>query len=227
MKVSGAQGIASSLQRWYTEAGTQMVPADGTLVASLEGRSGLSSFNMESYDMGNDTAGPMVRIGRGTYSAGKGPASGTLAFIMTNGTARYLHVSADGLLRIHTAPPTGSANTPTVDDTDGTVVGDEISSIAEKNVKGQFTDNAKALDVILNTPVHLFTYKSEAYNNQEFAGIITDESPIFGKDKAAGHPGGKSLNVITLHGYEIAAIKALQAEIVALQEEIKKLKSGK
>jgi hypothetical protein len=68
-----------------------------------------------------------------------------------------------------------------------------------------------------------FTYKSGAFNNQRFTGIVTDYAPTFGMDRDAEHPHGKSLNEVTAHGYTFAAIKALHSRIEQLENQVRKL----
>lgn len=159
--------------------------------------------------------GPALTIQQN--SSGNGSA-GHIGMYRRGGTPDYIWPDNSGLLRISTAPPQEDG---TPSDTSGTVVGDQTSSLASKIIHSTFTNNINALNTILATPVYNFSYRSGAYNLETFTGIVTDESPAFGKD------GGKSFNEVSAFGYTVAAIKALKEEIDALRREIAILKAAK
>ncbi|MFZ2187076.1 MAG: hypothetical protein WAV46_00370, partial [Candidatus Moraniibacteriota bacterium] len=159
-----------------------------------------------SSDLGDGVAGPVITLGRNTNGTNTG--AGSINIMSKAGTAGYVWQDNTGMLRINTAAPTNA------NDVAGTVIGTQASSLASKDLVGQFTDNAAALSAIIDAPLYNFTYKSGAYNNQEFTGIITDYSPIFGMDKDTEHPNGKSLNMITAIGYTFGAIKELSQNFV-------------
>lgn len=179
------------------------------LQANSSGNVGIGTTNpgtkldIGSSDLGDGAAGPVITLGRNTNATNAG--AGSVNFLNKDGTAGYVWQDAGGLLRINTAAPT------TANDTQGTVVGAQSSSLASKNVLGEFTDYQGALSTVLNTPLFNFNYKSGAFNNEEFTGIITDYSPAFGMDN------GKSLNVINGLGYTIGAIKEQQNQIMNLR----------
>jgi hypothetical protein len=162
-------------------------------------------LEIASTDLGNGVAGPVITLGRNTNATNTG--AGSLNFMSKAGTAGYVWQDNAGQLRINTAAPSNA------NDTAGTVIGTQSSSLASKNLIEPFTDNATALQTILDAPLYDFTYKSGAYNNQAFTGIITDYSPVFGMDKDALHPFGKSLNTITAIGYTFGAIKELHQNL--------------
>ncbi|HAM57330.1 MAG TPA: hypothetical protein DCQ64_18735 [Candidatus Rokubacteria bacterium] len=74
-------------------------------------------------DFGNNFGGPMMAIGRNANGGAEGPAAGSLMLTQADNTRRYLWFDASGLLRSHTAPPTGSSGTPSVADTAGHYAG--------------------------------------------------------------------------------------------------------
>jgi hypothetical protein len=147
--------------------------------------------------------GPTLVMDRN--SSGSGAAS-RLVLSERGSTLRYFWVDA-GLLRIHTAGPTESDS---VSHTAGSVVGDQTSTLAAKTLLGQPHD-ADLLAAVLGTPVHHFRYRDGRYNGETFTGIVTDESPHFGKDE------GRALNEINGLGYLIGAVRALAARITALE----------
>ena len=158
---------------------------------------------------GENTSGAVTgpRLVVNNNTGGNGSA-GLLSLNRRTSVAQYLWVDATANLRISTSPPEEDG---TPSDTSGTVVGDQTSSLDAKFLGAEFLDFNGALAELLRTPLWNFTYRSGSYGGQEFVGIVTDYSPFFGKDRDADHPGGKSLNEVTLHAYEIAAIKALAA----------------
>ncbi|MEX2052433.1 MAG: DUF5011 domain-containing protein [Candidatus Paceibacterota bacterium] len=111
-------------------------------------------------------------------------------------------------------------------DSFGVVVGTQTSSLDSKNLRGEFTDYSGALQAIIDAPLHNFTYKSGSFNNQEFTGIITDYSPVFGMDRDASHPAGKSLNVVTGLGYTFGAIKKLNINLNDLESRVSALENA-
>lgn len=142
------------------------------------------------------------------------PAAGFVQIEDRGGTDYYVHPDDSGILRIHTAAPIHGV------DTTGTVVGSQSSSLDSKDVLGEFVDYDGALAAILATPLHDFTYKSGAYNGERFTGIITNYAPVFGMDRDADHPDGKSLNTINGLGYTVAAFKALTRRIEELEGKL-------
>lgn len=174
-----------------------------------------SNLALDFGDFGSLVAGPSVIIGGNNNATNA--CSGTLNIYDRAGTARYLWPDQSGIWRTYTAAPTNF----TTDTGSSTIVGSQSSSLDSKDVIGEFTDYDGALAEILNAPLYDFTYKSGAFNGEKFTGIITDYSPAFGMDRDDAHPAGKSLNPITSHGYEMAAIKALYQRLVSLEERIR------
>jgi hypothetical protein len=79
------------------------------------------------------------------------------------------------------------------------------------------------LDAVLKTRVHRFKYRDGRYSGETFTGIVTDESPWFGKDRDATHPSGKALNEINGLGYTVGAIQALHADTAKFRADQMKL----
>lgn len=169
---------------------------------------------VSSYNAGS-TYGPHVVIGRNTNAST--PASGFVQLVGRNGSAYNIWPDNSGNLRIGTTAP-NSAN-----DTSGTVVGTQTSSLDSKNIIEPFTDYGSALNAIVDAPLFDFFYKNKAFGGQRFTGIVTDYAPVFGMDRDEAHPAGKSLNEITAHGYTFAAIKALHARIEELENQVRML----
>ncbi len=193
---------------------TKVLQVNGTGNSYIQGNVGIGTtspttlFEIGSSDLGDGAAGPIITLGRNTNATNTG--AGSMNFMSKAGTAGYVWQDNAGQMRINTAAPTNA------NDTAGTVIGTQSSSLASKNLAGEFTDYTSALNIIVDAPLYNFTYKSGAYNNQEFTGIITDYSPTFGMDKDAEHPAGKSLNVVTAIGYTFGAIKQLDRSFASV-----------
>ena len=161
--------------------------------------------------------GPHISISRNLNAST--PSSGFVYITNRGNTGYSIWPDASGNLRIGTLAPSSG------NDTSGTVVGTQTSSLDSKNIIEPFSDYASALNAIVDAPLFDFTYKSGAFGGQRFTGIVTDYAPAFGMDRDEAHPAGKSLNEITAHGYTFAAIKALHARIEQLEQEVGKLQS--
>jgi hypothetical protein len=156
--------------------------------------------------------GNSVRVGRNDSGNG---AAGHLVLEDKNAVQRPMWVDASGNVRIHSGPPTEDGTTS---DTAGTVVGAQSSSRDSKDVLGLFIDRPVALRTVLDTPLYRWRYKNDAFQGEEFMGIITDDSPAFGMDRDEDHPGGKSLNVPNAIGLLVASVQELQLQINALRK---------
>jgi hypothetical protein len=144
------------------------------------------------------------------------PAAGFLQRQNKNGTDYYEWVDAAGNVRVHTGAPISTA------DTSGTVVGTQTSSLDAKQIHGA----PLAIDEVL-AAIHLgaaavrrFTYRSGAYNNEEFSGLVTDWAPRYGMDRDAEHPAGKSLNLITVIGDLLMAVANLTERVKELEAQV-------
>lgn len=158
-------------------------------------------------------AGCSVRIGRNDSGNG---AAAYLDLMDKNSVDRYIWVDASGNVRIGSPPTEDGSNS----DTGGTVVGTQTSSRDVKDVIERVDDTGAALRVVLNTPLYRWRYKpGHSIQGEEFMGIITDESPLFGMDRDAAHPGGRSLNVANAVGLLVAAVQAQQQQIDALRKD--------
>lgn len=158
--------------------------------------------------------GNRVFIGRNQSGSG---AAGVLGLTQRNGTTQSFWVESN-LLRMHTAQPT--EDNTTVSHTAGGVVGDQTSFLASKDLLGQPTD-ASLLDAVLRTPVHHFRYKDGRYNGETFTGIVTDESPWFGKDH------NRALNEINAVGYLVGAVRELERRLAASEARVRRLERQK
>ena len=155
----------------------------------------------------------------GSNTSGNG-AAGILVLKQEDDVGSYVWSDTSLLLRISTTPPEEDG---TPSDTSGTVVGDQTSSLDSKILLGEFTNYAYGLRAILDAPLYAFRYRSGAYNDESFVGIITDYSPIFGKDREAAHPAGKSLNEITALGMTFSAIRELDRRNTELARRVERL----
>ena len=191
---------------FYTDGGGGIFGADnGANIFEFGLYNANPAIKIQSRAAGTSQPGSYLEVGRN--SSGNG-APGIVNLLDKSGNSHAIWSDTSNVLRINTSFPTEDAG-----DTGGTIVGTQTSSLDSKNITAEFTDNAEALSTILGTPLYNFTYKSGALNNQEFTGIITDYSPVFGMDRDAAHPGGKSFNPVSAFGYTVAAFKQLYAEL--------------
>lgn len=72
---------------------------------------------------------------------------------------------------------------------------DAASCLSSKDIVG----DPLSIDAVLASvqrgaeAVRRFTYKSGAYNGEEFSGIVTDYAPRYGMDRDEKRPAGRSL----------------------------------
>lgn len=154
--------------------------------------------------------GAVLTAGRNTSGSG---AAGCLVLLDRLGNFVYVYNGGSNLLRYNISSegcPTESNSQPHT----GSVIGDQTSFLASKDLHGEPTSTA-LLDAVLRTKVHRFTYKDGRYDGESFTGIVTDESPWFGKDH------GKALNEINAVGYLVGAVKALEARLAAAEAKLK------
>jgi len=186
--------------------GTTRVYAEATLTRS--------QIVFPSFDNGSDV-GPTINIGRN--SNGSTPAAGLLYIMARSATQYAIWPDNSGNLRIGTSSPT-SAN-----DTTGTVVGTQSSSLASKNIADSLPDMREAYQHILQAArngLRAWSYKNNAYNGEYFPnGIVTDYAPRYGMDRSESNPHGKSLNTPV-------AIGDLMASILVISERLDRLEKA-
>ena len=191
------------------DTGVNITGAQVQIVTGGVSAMDFASFQAQMAGRDNGTGtGRSLTIGRNTN--GTTPAAGSITFIESDGGASSVWVDASGVLRINGTPPSSAGG---VGDTAGTVVGAQTSARAAKDVAGEVTNTAAALDIIRHTPIYQFTYKNGAYNGETFYGIVTDESPLFGMDH------GRAFNPVTAFGATVLALRELDARLAALERE--------
>lgn len=154
-------------------------------------------------------AGRNITAGRNSSGSG---APGTLTSQARDGSVWSIWVDASGNARVLNSQPTESGG-----DLVGTVIGTQTSQRDTKDISGPFAGDALA--TILNTPIYVFRYKSGAYANTEFVGIVAEDSPAFAMDA------GKSFNPISAFGYTVTAFKQMAAQLEDLKREVEALKA--
>jgi hypothetical protein len=148
--------------------------------------------------------GAGISLGRNTSGNG---APGYVTFgARTASTGYVVWADSTGVLRIGSSIPTETSG-----DTGGTVVGTQTSTAESKFLGLPVADTAWAMGQIRQTPVYPFTYRNGAYQGQQFFGIVTDESPLFGMDR------GRSFNPLTAFGVTVLALQDLDARLRALE----------
>lgn len=174
-------------------------------------------------DFGNNVPGPLIAVERNSNAAvgTVGAAPGTFRVRAANGQRYFLWSDNSGNLRIGASAPTGSTGAPTVNsESTGTVVGTQTSHADYKDITGAPIADAEALQAVIDgaSTVRRFRYKSGAYGNQEFSGVILDGDTLnrYGMDVDEDHAAGKSLNVATAIGDLLLAVRELTRRVEAL-----------
>lgn len=185
---------------------------NGASRAILRAQATYTDMIFEDVD-GGTAAGPYIWLGRN--SNGSTPACGFIRLSDKSGSVYRLWIDDSGVVRVHTADPTNA------NDTAGTVVGAQTSSLDSKHVTGEALP---AVDILASVQagaeaVRRFTYRSEAYNGEEFSGVVVDFAPRYGMDRDAEHPSGKSLNVVTVIGDLLIAVANLAERVAALEAD--------
>lgn len=196
-------------------------PAVGSSAITVTPIASMSAAPLTVGTLDNSSSfGPFISIGRNNNIST--PAAGFIRLVGRTGNSNDIWADASaspGVLRI------GNGTTTTTD-LAGSIVGAQTSSLDQKDVIEELTDYDSALAVICATPLYRFRYKDNRFGNPEYLGIITDYSPIFGSDPDEEHPNGRILNEVNAHGYAMAAIRALAAQVDALKAEIEALKNA-
>lgn len=211
---SGALAVAGNTTITGTLSATSSFGATkATLAPSSSGDIGLQitphssatadAIRIDSADTGASNFGPFLSVGRNTNASGAG---GWIRLYTKSGSTGDLWVDNSGNVRVGAA--TGNSN-----DTGGTVVGTQSSSLTAKNIIGSTISPRDALMNILAATKALrrFTYKNGSFDNQEFDGVVIDYAPRYGMDN------GKSLNSITLFNDLILSIQALSDRLEKLE----------
>lgn len=175
-------------------------PAAGIAINAIAA-AGSTAVNLPGQDNGA-AAGPMVAIGSNTNATT--PAPGALVLQKCNplGNA-YLWFDDASNLRTLTNAAITSANRNA-----GTVVGTQTSSLDAKQLIGGLTSIEDVLAAVQRgaEAVRRFTYKSGAFNGEEFEGVVVDYEPRYGMDRDEEHEAGKSLNLINAVGDLLRAV---------------------
>ena len=201
-------GLFPQLAASNTFTGNQTIDkTDATL--ALRGN-GQTYLYLEDGDNGT-SFGCLLSLGRNTNSST--PAAAVLRMRDKGNGWRYIWSDASGVVRINTSAPT-SAN-----DTSGTVVGTQTSSLDSKDLREGVTDIGDVFAAVQAgaEAVRRFTYKSGSYNGEEFEGVVVDFAPRYGMDRDAAHPAGKSLNEITILGDLLRAVDYLTQRVAVLE----------
>jgi hypothetical protein len=219
-------GLLTTTGEWRVGNGTQAAPAHSFLANPDTGFwwdnsslfIGCSVDNSEVFRiLGGASGGIILRVqdfGAGNpphglvcqhNSNGSDPVAGWVQFISQTAVGGYVWRDASGDMRIGTV-----ANLQA--DNGGTVIGTQTSQRKAKTLLGVYKADADALALIRRTKLHRFRYKSGALNNQEFVGIVAEESPQFAMDA------GRVFNPISAHGYTVAALRELARRLERLEQ---------
>lgn len=206
-KVTGLDGPGSGLNADFLDGKEATDFAQLGASASFSGT--LLSIQAPSSKRGQIIAlasdngtGPGAYIVAQRNSNATTPAAGVFAMQTKGNTLYRMWTDNSGNLRIWAGDPISTA------DTSGTVVGTQTSSLDTKDV----LDGVTSIDDVLAAvqrgaeAVRRFTYKSGAYNGEEFEGVVVDYAPRYGMDRDEEHPAGKSLNVIEVVGDLLRAV---------------------
>ncbi|MBK8129428.1 MAG: hypothetical protein IPK53_11115 [bacterium] len=185
------------------------IQLNGTERIRMSVASNSNEIVLASYDNAS-SIGPYVAIGRNNNAST--PAPGFLQLIDKGAANRYIWPDSSGNLRINTSAPTST-------DTGGTVVGTQTSSLDSKFIAGEPLPAEQILSAVQAgaEAVRRFTYRSGAFNGEEFSGVVVDYAPRYGMDRDEDHPAGKSLNAITVIGDLLIAVANLAQRVEALE----------
>ena len=198
-----------------TNGGLIMQPAAGTsaIYIATPSNQTASGVYLATADNGS-SYGPFISINRNSNAST--PAAGWIQLVARTGVAVALWIDNAGNMRLNTGGNPTNAN-----DTSGTVVGTQTSSLDSKEALGDTCTPEEALQHILEAAkgaLRRFKYKNGSYNGQEFEGIITDFAPRYGMDRDASHPAGKSLNIIQVISDLILSVRYLSEKLITIEE---------
>jgi hypothetical protein len=191
------RGAANTFTRGQVIDTTDTIPLSVQLSSvervNVTQTAALSQIQQTDFDNGS-SFGPRIIVGRNSNAST--PAAGHLRLTNVGNTSYRIWPDTSGNLRIGTSDPTNA------NDTSGTVVGAQTSSLDAKTVLGAPADIADVLAAVQAgaEAVRRFTYRSGAFNGEEFSGVVVDYAPRYGMDRDGEHPAGKALNVVTAIG---------------------------
>lgn len=197
-----------------TNGGLVVQPAAGTnaIYVGTPNNQTAGGVTLAAADNGS-SYGPYIAISRNSNAST--PAAGWIQLVARTGTAVALWIDNAGNMRLNTG-----ANPTNANDTSGTVVGTQTSSLDSKIVLGNTCTSEEAVGHVLNTArnaLRRFKYKNGSFNDQEFEGLIVDYAPRYGLDRDAEHPAGKSLNVIQIINDLILSVQYLSEKLTTLE----------
>jgi len=215
-KVAAGSLAPTNLANTFTAAQTINAPSALTLQLSGTNRilfsntSAANQMSLSAFDNGSSVGSRIIVNQNNNAST---PAAGHIYLTNLGGTGYRIWPDTSGNLRIGTSDPTNA------NDTSGTVVGTQTSSLDAKDIAG---DPLPAVDILAAVQagaeaVRRFTYRSGTFNGEEFSGVVVDFAPRYGMDRDAEHPAGKSLNVITVIGDLLLAVANLAERVAALE----------
>lgn len=160
---------------------------------------------------GGAGVGPYITLSNNSNATT--PAAGHVRMQDKGGTTYRVWPDDSGNLRIGTSDPTNA------NDTSGTVIGAQTSSLSAKNITGEPLLSVDVLAAVQAgaDAVRRFTYRDGSFNGEEFSGVVVDYAPRYGMDRDADHPAGKSLNVVTVIGDLLLAVANLAERVAVLE----------
>lgn len=206
---TSVNGLEVNMPTSTTGKGLQL-KYNGTERAYLKGTSAGVEFILSAVN-GGSANGPYLAVLNNNNAST--PAAGAVIMRNRGGTDYSIWPDASGNLRINTALPTSAL------DTAGTVIGTQTSSLDSKHITGDPVSMDQVLAAVQQgaKAVRRFTYKSGAYNGEEFSGIVTDLAPRYGMDRDEEHPAGRSLNVINAIGDMMILLADLAQRVATLE----------
>lgn len=212
---TSALGLEIDMQPSTTAEATR-IRYNGTNAFRFFALSNQTLFTLDARNLGNNVAGPSFVVNRNTNAGAEGPAPGSLNLVRANGGSAVLFFDNSAVLRVHSAIPTGSTGSPTVNITAGTAVGDQTSHAAYKRIIGPPVSGAQALANIVaaSQQVREFEYLDGRYGHT-FSGLVIDGDTLhrYGKDPDEAHPAGRALSEINLFGDLMLAVAELSQQL--------------
>lgn len=185
---------------------------NGTTVARVYQVATQHSLVLDNRDNGAGEQGGLVLVGANTNASNSTP--GAFGATRADGVGvYYIWPDGSGVWR------TGAVADWKTNHESATVVGAQTSMAEAKHITVGLSPIADVLERIAAgaDAVRRFTYKSGAFNDEVFEGVVVDYAPEYGMDRDDTHPAGKSLNEINIIGDLLRAVAWLSERVAILE----------
>ncbi len=216
---------------WIVDASAGATDKDRKVDAGLFAQKALANTftigqtiqgNVNATDADLGASGGRVLMAGANVNAST-PCPGAIELRRADGGRNHLYADNSGVIRTIMGGPVSNANFAT-----GTVVGAQTSSLDSKDLLDGVTGIEDVLDAVQRgaEAVRRFTYKSGAFNGEQFEGVVVDYAPRYGMDRDAEHEAGKSLNSIVAIGDLLRTTAWLIEKVKTLESQVAKYASS-